>query len=233
MNVIDYRFFQKLEKLPFVKKIWLYGSRARDECWERSDIDIAIECPDATFLDWQKVLDIIENADTLLKIDCVRLDELKELSPFKENILEDAKLLFQRTGDPMSVPRWKQNFIDLGEALERLKEALATPLEKDPLVMDGTIHRFEFCIELFWKNFKNFVEREERQVISPRDAVSQAYQMGWFDNEEMWLKMLKDRNALSHDYNKEKADDVYARIKIYYPGMQAAYEKLKTLYEKT
>jgi len=233
VNVIDYTFFQELEKLPFIEKIWLYGSRARGDAWDRSDIDIAIECPKASDADWHKVLDVSENADTLLKIDCVRLDELEKDTSFKENILEDGKLLFQRKGDLMTVPRWKQNFIDLGDALERFKEALETPLEENSLVMDGTIHRFEFCIELFWKNFKNFVEREERQVISPRDAVSQAYQMGWFDDEKMWLNMLKDRSALSHDYNKEKADDVYIRIKTYYPAMQVAYDKLKTLYDKS
>lgn len=70
MNVKDYKFFQKLEALPFVEKIWLYGSRARNDARDRSDIDLAIECPHATFWDWQKALDIIEDADTLLKIDC-------------------------------------------------------------------------------------------------------------------------------------------------------------------
>lgn len=118
---------------------------------------------------------------------------------------------------------------DLRGALERLKEAFDAPLDKQRFIMDATIQRFEFCIELFWKNFKNFLEHEERKVLSPRDAVAQAYQMEWFDDEELWLKMLHDRNFLSHNYEREKAEDVYARIKIYYPEMQAIYEKLKRL----
>lgn len=230
MNVKEYTFFQKLEKLPFVEKIWLYGSRAREDSRERSDIDLAIECPNATFMDWQKVLDIIEDADTLLKIDCIRLDKIKSNTPFKKNIFEDKKLLFQRLGGHMIEPRWKTNFNDLGEALERLKEALETPLDNHRLVMDATIQRFEFCIELYWKNFKNFLEREEREVLSPRDAVAQAYQMKWFDNEKLWLKMLHDRNAMSHNYEKDIADEVYARIKTYYPEMKSIYDKLKKLY---
>lgn len=46
------------------------------------------------------------------------------------------------------------------------------------------------------------------------------------------MDMLKDRNEISHTYKQVKADRVYAHIKIYYPAMQAAYEKLKTLYDK-
>lgn len=230
MNVKEYTFFQKLEKLPFIEKIWLYGSRAREDSRDRSDIDLAIECPNASFMEWQQLLDIIEDADTLLKIDCVRLEQLDADSSFKKNILGDAKLLFQKTGEPMTESRWKKNFTDLGRALERLKEALETPMDEHCVVMDGTIQRFEFCIELYWKNFKNLLEREERKVLSPRDAVAQAYQMQWFDNEELWLKMLHDRNAMSHNYEKNNADEVYARVKTYYTEMKAIYEKLRQLY---
>lgn len=258
MDVGEYTFLKKIEKLPFVEKIWLYGSRARKDFRDRSDIDLAIECPHATFMDWQKILDIIEDADTLLKIDCVRLDELKENSPFKKNILQERLLLFQKTaplemdtasvsylcekrsdtfkllstrskGDPMTEPRWKQNFDELGKALERLKEAVEAPVDEHYFVRDSTIQRFEFCIELFWKNFKNFLRREEREVLSPRDAVAQAYQMKWFDNEKLWMKMLHDRNFMSHNYEQDKAEEIYVRIQTYYPEMKATYEKLKTL----
>ncbi|MBS0271111.1 MAG: nucleotidyltransferase substrate binding protein [Proteobacteria bacterium] len=244
MNVTDYKFFHRLEQLPFVEKIWLYGSRARGDSWDRSDIDIAIECPQATYPDWQKVRDIIEDADTLLKIDCVRLDELKESSLFVQHILKDRKILFQRTGRNLREedvplfqreekqtiePRWKSNFDDLGKALERLKEILELPLDDHQVVMDATIKRFEFCIELCWKNFKNFLQYEKKKVISPRDAVSQAYQMEWIDSEKLWLEMLDDRNFTSHNYHNEKAEDVYVRIKEYYPKMKAAYERLKQI----
>lgn len=161
---------------------------------------------------------------------------------FQQHIFKDRKLIFQRDGllkeeqhvlerlnEETLKPRWQQNFEDLGRVLERLKEALHSPLDEQRFNRDSTIQRFEFCIELFWKNLRNFVEMEEREVLSPRDAVSQAYQMKWFDNEKLWLEMLHDRNVLSHDYNEEKADNVYARIKTYYPEMKAVYEKLKMM----
>ncbi|MDI9637241.1 hypothetical protein QM565_15990 [Geitlerinema splendidum] len=59
-----------------------------------------------------------------------------------------------------------QNFSDLGEALGRLKEILDAPLDERRFIMDATIQRFEFCIELFCKNFANFVEREGSFISS-------------------------------------------------------------------
>ncbi len=62
----------------------------------RSDIDLALVCPTATSNDWLKVLDIIDDADTLLKIDCIRFDELSIADPLRHNILKDRIVLFER-----------------------------------------------------------------------------------------------------------------------------------------
>jgi hypothetical protein len=65
-----------------------------------------------------EALDIIEDADTLLKIDCIRLDEVDSNSPFKKNIFHDGKLLFQKTGENKTASRLKRNFDNLGRVLE-------------------------------------------------------------------------------------------------------------------
>jgi predicted nucleotidyltransferase len=93
-EILKYKFLKDLQSLSFVETLYLYGSRARGEHAERSDIDLAVLCPGASEEGWDKVLQIIENADTLLKIDCVRLDTLKEDNPLKSNILNDGKILF-------------------------------------------------------------------------------------------------------------------------------------------
>lgn len=74
MQLTDYHFLQQLAALPFVEAIYLFGSRARGEHRERSDIDLAILCPDASESDWQSILRVVDDADTLLPIDCVRLE---------------------------------------------------------------------------------------------------------------------------------------------------------------
>lgn len=65
--IFHYKFINKLKALKFVEEILLFGSRARGDNSDRSDIDIVIVCPNATDSDWFEVLQIIENADTLLK----------------------------------------------------------------------------------------------------------------------------------------------------------------------
>ena len=96
MNVLDYNFFKKLSSLPFVNEIWLFGSRARGDNQERADIDLAILCPYASEQDWHQILDIIENADTLLKIDCIRFDSLGENDKLRHNILAHKQILYKK-----------------------------------------------------------------------------------------------------------------------------------------
>ena len=83
-----YKFIEKIKSLPFVEKVILFGSRARGTQLSRSDIDLAIVCPTATKELWQNVLAIIDNADTLLSIDCVNFDTIDE--ELKKRILIDG-----------------------------------------------------------------------------------------------------------------------------------------------
>ena len=75
MQLNDNIFLRKIAALPFVDAIYLFGSRARGDHRERSDIDIAILCPEANENDWQSIIELIDDTDTLLPIDCIRLDQ--------------------------------------------------------------------------------------------------------------------------------------------------------------
>jgi uncharacterized protein len=91
-----YAFIERLKALPFVEAIYLFGSRARGTQRERSDIDLAIVCPAAGVREWQAVLDIVEDADTLLHVDCVRLDAEPADSPLRQQIEQERLMLFRR-----------------------------------------------------------------------------------------------------------------------------------------
>lgn len=92
-NIKNYKFIDKLKELPFVDEVWLFGSRARGDNQDRSDIDIAIICPKATDKDWLQIRQIIDEADTLLKIDCIRFNKKYISDDFYNNILEDKVVL--------------------------------------------------------------------------------------------------------------------------------------------
>jgi predicted nucleotidyltransferase len=105
---LPYQFIEQLKSLPFIDEIWLFGSRARGDNQERSDIDLAIICPAASDIDWLKVVDIIENADTLLKIDCVRFIQNPNMTAsqiydlgvaydFYNNIMRDRKVIYVKS----------------------------------------------------------------------------------------------------------------------------------------
>lgn len=91
-----YKFIKRIEGLPFVEKIILFGSRARGDHAKRADIDLAIGCSGATDKEWMEVQNIIDEADTLLKIDCVRLGKLPPNSELKNNIIREGIVLYEK-----------------------------------------------------------------------------------------------------------------------------------------
>lgn len=223
---LDYQFINNLKNLSFIDEIWLFGSRARGDHQERSDIDMAILCPKATDFDWQEVEDIIENADTLLKVDYIRFDKNKISKEFYNNILKDKKVIY------MKEIQWKDSFYALGKAIDRLKEVLEHPqLNQIDCMRDAAIQRFEFTIELFWKILKKVLFHEKIESTTPRDTLSKAYQYKLIDNEEVWLAMLDDRNNTSHAYKEEEARIIFEHINNYLPVFQTTYRELKEKYK--
>ena len=222
----SYRFIRQLTELDFIEQIWLFGSRARGDNQERSDIDLAIVCPNATKEDWHKVTYIINQADTLLNIDCVKFDEHILSTEFVKNILKDKKVIY------MKELAWKDFFYTLGNAVNRLQEVLQhTDIDNIEYLRDASIQRFEFTIELFWKVLKKILAYEKVETGTPRDTLSKAYQYHLIQDEEVWLSMLDDRNNTSHAYKEKEAKLIFDHIKNYCPVFVDTYEDLKKKYK--
>jgi nucleotidyltransferase substrate binding protein (TIGR01987 family) len=121
----------------------------------------------------------------------------------------------------------KDSVASLESALDRLEEALAIPIDTQPIALDGTIQRFEFCYELVWKTMQRFARFVGFDPRSPRDAFRVAYKQGWIEDEDLWLSMLRDRNLTSHTYKIDLALEIYGRIKAYHPEMKRIAGVLK------
>jgi len=113
---------------------------------------------------------------------------------------------------------------DLTAALDRLGEALREP--KSDIVRDAAIQRFEFSFELFWKALKARAESDGLRVVSPREALRAAFQLGLLADDDLVFQMLEDRNRTSHLYNAAMAEDVFSRIPAYQALMAAAAREL-------
>src|SRR5690349_689402 len=108
----------------------------------------------------------------------------------------------------------KDSFSSLGDALQRLSELLARPeVESDRALIDATIKRFEFCIELYWKALKKILFQEGIETTTPKDVFAKAYRFHFIDDEEVWIEMLDDRNNTAHTYDEELADEIFHDIK--------------------
>lgn len=99
-RLTEYRFFREIAALPFVEKIALFGSRARGDHEERSDIDLCVFCGDAGEDEWLEVLACLERdrVDTLLKVDCTRFEASN--AALRENVLTEGIVLFERKEGP-------------------------------------------------------------------------------------------------------------------------------------
>ena len=113
----------------------------------------------------------------------------------------------------MNQGRIKNLIEDYGKALARFEESLEEDLSKGPIVIDGTIQRFEFCFELGWKALKAVLEFQGVEASTPRAVIKEAFRAKLIEEGEGWIDMLEDRNKTSHIYDEAQARRIYNKIK--------------------
>ncbi len=109
---------------------------------------------------------------------------------------------------------------DTQKASQRLSEAL--DLAQTEINRDGTIQRFEFTFELFWKLLQAILTEEGIQAYGPKNAIREAGKLGLLEDVEEWLEFLTARNLASHTYNEKLAQDVYQEAKVFLVALQNA-----------
>lgn len=93
-GLAEYKFWDALTSLPHVQVIYLYGSRARGDWHERSDIDLAIKYDDPDPFWRNAVHGIMEHSDAFLTYDIVDIDRLPE--GLAKAIEKEAVLVYER-----------------------------------------------------------------------------------------------------------------------------------------
>lgn len=199
------KIFSELKSLALscdAVKLVLFGSRARGDHTQKSDIDIAVF--GLTPINKLRFVAGATDISTLLKIDVVCCD--KNTSPeLLKNINRDGVILMDKL---------KIKLANFESAILRLKEAIDEHAKTHSTVArDGAIQRFEFTAELAWKSTREYLlDQNHTDIDSPKSTMKQAFISGLITDEIMWLSLLNDRNATSHIYDEQTANDVYARI---------------------
>ena len=112
--------------------------------------------------------------------------------------------------------RFSQKKEDFLNALDRLQEAIQQ--EPTEIVIDGTLHRFEFTFELAWKLIKSYLEYMgvAETTGSPRETIQNGFKQGIIENGVVWINMMLSRNSLSHIYDEKTSREIYNKIKNNY-----------------
>ncbi len=124
--------------------------------------------------------------------------------------------------------RWQQRFNNFKRAILLLRSALEERAlsEYSNLEQEGIIQRFEYTLELAWKVLKDRMEDDGIIIdtISPKGVIRQAFNSKYINNPEIWMRMIGDRNLLSHTYDFERFSVILQTVKNeYLPVLDGFY----------
>ena len=82
------------ERSPGLERVWIFGSRARDDWRPRSDIDLALDAPTWTWEEFGAFKDAVRALPLVYKLDLVHWQTLTT-PVFKEQIERDRKVFWE------------------------------------------------------------------------------------------------------------------------------------------
>ena len=126
--------------------------------------------------------------------------------------------------------RWQQRLQNFGRAFTLLRSTFEDEERTfNQLELEGIIQRFEYTFELAWKTLKDKMEHDGLILdkISPKMVVKEAFQAKYIVDVETWLKMIGDRNLMSHTYDFSKFEAILQAIRQeYVPLLDTFYTDL-------
>jgi nucleotidyltransferase substrate binding protein (TIGR01987 family) len=96
-------------------------------------------------------------------------------------------------------------------------------------VKNGQMQKFEICSELFWKTIKLYLnESHGTEANSPKSVYRELFANNLIDEDmcENLIKMVDDRNSLSHIYNDKYFEQVYKNLNGHLEQMQFVINKI-------
>ncbi|MGH8759844.1 MAG: nucleotidyltransferase family protein, partial [Burkholderiales bacterium] len=82
------------DNTPGLQRVWIFGSRARDDWRERSDIDLAVDAPSWGKDEFRQFADALPRLPVVYSVDAVHWQD-KLTQPFAERIERDRKVFWE------------------------------------------------------------------------------------------------------------------------------------------
>ena len=105
------------------------------------------------------------------------------------------------------------NFTNCLSILENADFKLA---ETNDIYRTGIIGQFNLTFELAWKTLQEIMRMhsvEGASIGSLREILQLAYKIGFINDSEVWLLMLKKRNTAVHIYNEDEVNEMIILIR--------------------
>ena len=209
-----------------IRKVMLFGSRARGDYHKTSDVDLVI----VSDFDLRAALLAGFEASCLSYTFDVVLYGGQHNQRLRDAIDREGKLLLCVEGGRILVTieqiRLKKE--DYHHAFVWLQAALRKDVDMDDMYLDATIQRFEFCFELAWKLMKAVLQYDGIEVNSPRSCIRESWKQGLISDAQEWLEMMEKRNLSSHTYDENAAREIYREVKGQYVVLLEAFDQLMT-----
>ncbi|RGF56619.1 MULTISPECIES: HI0074 family nucleotidyltransferase substrate-binding subunit [unclassified Clostridium] len=101
-------------------------------------------------------------------------------------------------------------------SLSILAEADFKLAEENDIYRTGIIGQFNLTFELAWKALQEIMRLhsvEGTATGSLREILQLGYKIGFINDSEVWLLMLKKRNTSVHIYNEDEIDEMIMLIR--------------------
>mgnify|MGYP002679821233 CR=1 FL=1 len=88
--------------------------------------------------------------------------------------------------------------------------------ETNDIYRTGIIGQFNLTFELAWKALQEIMRMHSvagAVTGSPREILQLGYKIGFINDSEVWLLMLKKRTTSVHIYNEDEVDEMIMLIR--------------------
>ena len=100
-------------------------------------------------------------------------------------------------------------------SLSILAEADFKLAEENDIYRTGIIGQFNLTFELAWKALQEIMRLhsvEGAATGSPREILQLGYKIGFINDSQIWLLMLKKYNTSVYSYNEDEVDEMIVLI---------------------
>lgn len=107
---------------------------------------------------------------------------------------------------------------------------LTKDIKMKEYIADACVKRYEYTVETAWKTMKKYLKLEYGKndtelTMNNIFRFMQGY--GFIQSWEKWREYYDKRNDTSHEYNKEKADELLEIVDDLVKDSEFLYNKLK------